>query len=212
MASDPSEEAKQAHQEGIQESPEKSKDAAHRSKSMRLLFLDDCETRHLTAAKAVVAHNRTYPYKRIEVYHARAASQAISLLEGYHFDAASLDYDLSCDTYLAAPNGLAVAKWIAEHLTPRHVAIHSWNSKGSDVMCNMLPKAIRRPFAKQGFSEWLDVVSRLNFREENGIGTEQNGTSNFYNPNTDNGLTDLELENWNSLQRLGASKTRCGGK
>lgn len=111
---------------------------------MRILFLDDDDTRHRRFAAKAIGH---------VVAHAYTARAAIRTLETEPpFDVASLDHDLN-DVHIAAyvsgasvpeeETGAEVARYIAEHPAcwPQLVVCHSFNEPGRRRMGAILRDA-----------------------------------------------------------------------
>lgn len=116
-----------------------------RPATLRILFLDDDEWRHLRFRAISGGH---------EVAHVRTHDEAIAALAARRFDQAWLDHDLSqrqTQRALAGldsggeKTGLDVARYIAETLAPELrpplVVIHSLNPPGGDRMQAVLRAA-----------------------------------------------------------------------
>lgn len=97
---------------------------------MKILFLDDDETRHSFFAEWTKAH---------DVTHVRTASKAADLLEEQKWDACFLDHDLGESEALHG-NGTSLARWLHENplKIPPMVVIHSWNSDGAKTMMDYI--------------------------------------------------------------------------
>jgi CheY-like chemotaxis protein len=116
---------------------------------MRILFLDDMETRH--------KHFRRTSLGNVEIVPAWTADEAIKLLQEQEFDIVSLDHDLTELQTLgfmdAEKTGYSVACFIAEmpeEKRPKVVVVHSLNPSGAVRMMQALEgkvnKLIRKPF------------------------------------------------------------------
>jgi hypothetical protein len=107
------------------------------------LFLDDDEIRHDNLSE-----------DGQDVWHARTAQQAISLLKSHEFDFVSLDHDLGGKTFQASEEentGYQVAKFISEMEKPPAIArVHSFNPVGAKRMVDKLqgrvPQVYFKPF------------------------------------------------------------------
>jgi CheY-like chemotaxis protein len=108
---------------------------------VRILFLDDDETRH----DVFRAHSRGH-----YVLHCYTAADAIKALTlEPRFDVASLDHDLELSHYVrfndapatATGTGLEVAVYIGTMpvaARPERVIVHSWNPEGAERMATFL--------------------------------------------------------------------------
>lgn len=108
---------------------------------MKILFLDDDETRHQTFRRKSIGHDVTYVY---------CVKDAIRALDSNRFDVASLDHDLGGKQLVTSdgvePTGYLVAKHIAtmSGFRPKEVIIHSYNQVGARNMKNVLDPIYRR--------------------------------------------------------------------
>lgn len=147
------------------------------SEKLKILFLDDMEARHQAF--------RDYAENHI-VTHVYTAEEAIKALERETFDAAALDHDLAEEhyqqigTYVESGrnrSGRAVARWIAEHGTPKLALVHSFNPDGSREMAHALHVAgirvVRAPFGPQSCRGWIEAIERVSEEASKPSGQEQ---------------------------------------
>lgn len=116
---------------------------------MRILFLDDDETRHKHAASELIGH---------DVHHVRTAQRAIETLKSHEFDLAMLDHDLGGEQHGASHerSGYVVAEAIPTmDRPPRMVIVHSFNAPGAGKMIAALGNAgipcVWAPFGPTAF-------------------------------------------------------------
>jgi CheY-like chemotaxis protein len=118
-----------------------------------ILILEDDPSRMLAFERKLEGHN---------MVHARAAEEAIALLEEYEWDIVFLDHDLGgeimVDHYVNRNTGYTVAKWLEENpdQKPATVIIHSFNPDGANSMAKAIPGAIRIPGAWKYTLEQID--------------------------------------------------------
>lgn len=116
---------------------------------MRILFLDDDESRHHTFKRHSIGHDVTFVFD---------AGGAIAALEAAAFDLVYLDHDLggpaSQNRLDYAFDGRHVARWVADHASAfasTKFLIHSLNYAGAEGMMWTLRDtgltACVRPFA-----------------------------------------------------------------
>lgn len=110
---------------------------------MKILFLDDMESRH-------DAFRKWYAAPEHDVRHVYTADDAIEVLQNelQPFDVVMLDHDLALSHYKAYnekqplksdnDTGMAVARFIPEGPKPKLVIIHSWNSPAAKEMYDLL--------------------------------------------------------------------------
>jgi CheY-like chemotaxis protein len=114
---------------------------------MKILFLDDDETRHTYAQKALIGHDARF---------VRTAKAAIEALTAEQYDVAMLDHDLGGLHYTPSDgtSGYAVARAIADGacVPPKFVVVHSYNPAGAHNMLRALTGlAVWAPFGPGAF-------------------------------------------------------------
>jgi CheY-like chemotaxis protein len=138
---------------------------------MRILFLDDMETRHRRFANWAVGH---------DVVHVWSSDAAIAALSGQRFDVAFLDHDLKDEHYLELSEGLSedppaghdpsarlsgTGMDVVDHIVgmridhqPGFVVVHSFNTPRAEEMVLRLADgdvaSIHVPFS-EGITKWL---------------------------------------------------------
>jgi len=109
---------------------------------MKLLILDDDETRHKLFTQKYMNHERT---------HVRTAKVCIKeLQENGPWDYVFLDHDLGGRQWVDSneeETGYQVALWLSENeeLQPRKIIIHSFNPIGAGKMKQLLPSSHYAP-------------------------------------------------------------------
>lgn len=105
---------------------------------MRILVLDDIETRHEVIGKMLKRRGH-------EVVHVYTYDDAVNALQGERFDEMFLDHDLEC--YVPSMygsrelTGTEVARSVAclpKEKQPTRVTVHSWNDAGAKRMRSIL--------------------------------------------------------------------------
>ncbi len=98
---------------------------------MKILFLDDSQTRHDEFARIYSGH---------EIVHAYSARQVLEALSREPFDLVSLDHDLGDRDVVG--DGLGVSAWIAQFEWPdTEFVVHSVNPVGGRAMVQTLERA-----------------------------------------------------------------------
>lgn len=129
--------------------------------TMRVLFLDDDESRHRLFKKAV---GQTVPGARVDF--AVHAQNAATYLSATYYDVVFLDHDLVPADYEGKEtklSGMAVAKFLfkGEGVKPGVVVVHSYNQVGAAKMVQVLREggisAVWCPF---DFVEMMRVLDR----------------------------------------------------
>jgi len=111
---------------------------------MKILILDDDDTRH-----TLFKQN----YSKHDLVHTYTADEAIDALKRGTYDVVFLDHDLGgkqmVDSWGEEPTGYTVAKWMAMNpeRKPGQVYIHSLNPVGARNMHNILPGSKLAPGA-----------------------------------------------------------------
>lgn len=108
---------------------------------MRILVLDDMETRHRVFRQCFIG---------CDTVHVETAQQAISALrKGPRFDLAHLDHDLTEEHYDAynagrpvtdEGTGMEVVNFIVamtEEARPKQVVVHSWNRRATEMVARL---------------------------------------------------------------------------
>lgn len=98
---------------------------------MRILFVDDDDTRHDIAAKAFKAH---------EVWHARDIDVAIHMLAAREYDLVCIDHDMADDGRTGVDVATAL---VAQPWEPRFAWVHSWNPVGQQRIADVLSGKVR---------------------------------------------------------------------
>lgn len=137
---------------------------------MRILVLDDQDTRHEQIRARLMGH---------DVTHAYLWSDFARALDGERFDVIMLDHDLgdmieqerkpgmygASTVYDGQDAARAVAE-LPEHKWPRFTLVHSWNEDGAkrmvDVLIGTMRPGVRRAmFGRPEFWRFVDaMVSR----------------------------------------------------
>ncbi len=89
--------------------------------TLKILFLDDMEERHVKARQKFIGHDLTAVYN---------AAAAITAMTQQRFDVVCLDHDLAPEHY-------------QEHLTGRAVTLQGSGTEVADFMANTLPTDFR---------------------------------------------------------------------
>ena len=107
---------------------------------MKILILDDQETRHVYFKEAFKSHTLSHVY---------TSNECIDKLSEEEFDCVTLDHDLGrLEMVESGENtGYAVAKWLYENpdKQPNIIRLHSLNPVGRKNMKFLLPNAIEQP-------------------------------------------------------------------
>jgi CheY-like chemotaxis protein len=109
---------------------------------MKILVLDDDETRLIAFRKKLIGHI---------VECVKESKETIRALENDFWDAVSLDHDLGGKVMVSSGpgTGYEVAQWLHDHedRKPKTIIIHSFNPAGAKNMMDLLPGAIYNPGA-----------------------------------------------------------------
>jgi len=107
---------------------------------MKILFLDDMQTRHDSFSRKYVGHNITF---------VKTAKDAINILKrDLNWDLICLDHDLGNRIFVNSNDentGYQVAKYLEDKNLTCKIIIHSCNPIGAKNMQRCLPNAIYRP-------------------------------------------------------------------
>lgn len=108
---------------------------------MKILILDDDETRHEQFRTNFAKHQLVHTY---------TVDEAIRALKIHRFDCIMLDHDLGGKSFVKSggpePTGYDVAVWIRSNLDYKpEIYIHSMNPAGAKLMQSVIPWAELAP-------------------------------------------------------------------
>lgn len=133
---------------------------------MKILVLDDDETRHKTFRQNLIG---------CEVTHTHTYQEAVAALEAQAFDAFHLDHDLNLDGNHVSvdANGRELsgsdfasyaAREVPEHQFPKVIVIHSYNPSGAANIASKLRRkgvrVVQEPFSSRSGESvrvWLQL-------------------------------------------------------